>query len=1003
MRPATGCASCARSCAIRDASAPDLPGDGVLTTDFASIRDDPSIALVAELMGGVEPTGDYVLELLRAGKPVVSANKQLVARRGAELFAAASKSGVQLRFEASVCAAIPVIKVLRESFVATNVHRVLGIVNGTTNFILSQMEHGAEYPDALAEAQRLGFAEPDPTEDVNGADAAAKMAILATVAFGSRTTLDDVAFEGIEAITQEHVRAARELEMTVRLVGSATLVDGRLDVRVQPSLVDRHHPLAAVEGPFNAVMLQGDAIREITLEGPGAGGLETASAVVADMILDRRHDRHRLPAERRLLARARAASAGRPALAVLLPRRGRRRARRARAHCACALAARRVDRAPRRRISAKAARRSHAVTHETRARLDRGRTRGDRVAARDAVAADGAAGDLLARRHRDGLDVIPLVERYRSRLPLGAGDPVVTLYEGSTPLVHARRAVERARRRPLAEAREHEPDRLVQGSRHDRGGLPRGRRRRDGRRVRVDREHGRVGGGVRGARRVDRRDPPAGGRGRAGKLAQARAVGARLVAVRGTFDETLRAARALGDSGRYVLVNSLNPFRIEGQKTAAFEIAEELGRVPDVLALPYGGGGNTRAYARGFTEWDAGMPRIVAGAAARRDDTLASAIRIAQPAHRAEAEAAIRDSGGAVVELTDDEIVAAWRRLAELEGIFCEPASAAGVAATREGGSDRARSSRVITGHGLKDPDAVERIGSEIVEIDADAVVGDRSCFVALSHSRAGSRAGDHGEHRAGLRLRGRRVRPLDELTVSEGGEPDREHLGVRAFALLADPGGLRFDFTDRIPRARGLGSSASIIALGLAAASLVNGDDLDPERLLALGLPLEGHADNLSAALAGGVCLTWEGRIARIAETLPLAPIAVVPESRVLDGRGTRVAPRAGHASCGCGHRRSCGAARRRSRPQATPSSSQQLERRAARAVPRSDRARVRRRARRPADGAAGATISGSGPTVIVWAEEERADECARELEARFADATVLRLRVSAEGVGRA
>ena len=261
-----------------------VPDDGVLTTDFASIRDDGSIAIVAELMGGVEPAGDYVLELLRAGKPVVSANKQLVARRGAELFAATSKSGVQLRFEASVCAAIPVIKVLRESLVATNVHRVLGIVNGTTNFILSQMEQGAEYPDALAEAQRLGFAEPDPTEDVNGADAAAKMAILATVAFGSRTTLDDVAFDGIEAITQDHVRAARELEMTVRLVGSATLVDGRLDVRVQPSLVDRHHPLAGVEGPANAVMLQGDAIREITLEGPGAGGLETASAVVADLI-----------------------------------------------------------------------------------------------------------------------------------------------------------------------------------------------------------------------------------------------------------------------------------------------------------------------------------------------------------------------------------------------------------------------------------------------------------------------------------------------------------------------------------------------------------------------------------------------------------------------------------------------------------------------------------------------------------------------------------------------
>jgi homoserine dehydrogenase len=146
-----------------------FPEDGVLTKDFASIHDDPEIGVVAELMGGLEPAGEYVLDLLRAGKPVVSANKQLIARRGAELFAAASESGVQLRFEASVCAAIPVIKVLRESLVATNVHRVLGIVNGTTNFILSQMEQGDEYADALEEAQRLGFAEADPTEDVNGA------------------------------------------------------------------------------------------------------------------------------------------------------------------------------------------------------------------------------------------------------------------------------------------------------------------------------------------------------------------------------------------------------------------------------------------------------------------------------------------------------------------------------------------------------------------------------------------------------------------------------------------------------------------------------------------------------------------------------------------------------------------------------------------------------------------------------------------------------------------
>jgi homoserine dehydrogenase len=271
---------------VRDPSKerPEPPVDGVLTTDFAAIRDDPSIALVAEVMGGVEPTGGYVLELLRAGKPVVSANKQLIARRGAELFHAGSEAGVQLRFEASVCAAIPVIKILREALVATTVHRVLGIVNGTTNYILTKMEEGAEYADALADAQRLGYAEADPTEDVNGADAAAKMAILSTIAFGSRTTLADVAFDGIEQVTSEHVRAAREMEMVVRLIGAATLTDGKIDVRVGPALVDRHHPLAAVEGAMNAVMLQGDAIREITLEGPGAGGMETASAVVADMV-----------------------------------------------------------------------------------------------------------------------------------------------------------------------------------------------------------------------------------------------------------------------------------------------------------------------------------------------------------------------------------------------------------------------------------------------------------------------------------------------------------------------------------------------------------------------------------------------------------------------------------------------------------------------------------------------------------------------------------------------
>jgi len=268
---------------VRDpARHPDAPA-GLLTTEFDDIASDPSIAVVVEAMGGLDPAGAYVLDLLARGKHVVTANKQLVARRAPELFAAAAANGVQLRFEASVCAAIPVIKVLREALVVTNVHRVLGIVNGTTNFVLTEMEGGSTYAEALADAQARGYAEADPTDDVSGADAAAKMAILATVAFNTRVALEDVDHTGITEIDPIDVAAARELEMVVRLVGAARLVDGAYDVRVEPAFVDAQHPLAKVDGAFNAVMLQGDAIREITLAGPGAGGTETASAIVADI------------------------------------------------------------------------------------------------------------------------------------------------------------------------------------------------------------------------------------------------------------------------------------------------------------------------------------------------------------------------------------------------------------------------------------------------------------------------------------------------------------------------------------------------------------------------------------------------------------------------------------------------------------------------------------------------------------------------------------------------
>ena len=242
-----------------------------------------------------------------------------------------------------------------------------------------------------------------------------------------------------------------------------------------------------------------------------------------------------------------------------------------------------------------------------------------------------------------------------------------------------------------------------------------------------------------------------------------------------------------------------------------------------------------------------------------------------------------------------------------------------------------------------------------------------------------------------------------NELAVSEGGEPDRDHLGVQAFELLADPRGLAFDFTVRIPRERGLGSSASIIALGLAAATLVNGDELDPERLLALGLPLEGHSDNLSAALAGGVCLTWDGHIARVAETLPFAPIAVVPESRVLTAQARASLPeqvthRAASVSVAHAALLGAGIAASDGRLFAAALHDELHEPYRAATAPVFGAVRDDLPA-----GSIGATISGSGPTVIVWAEEEGAGECVRELERRFADATVMRLSVSPTGVERA
>ena len=259
---------------------------GVLTRsrgDFDDILERSD--LVCELIGGIEPARTYILRALDAGKHVVTANKQVLSQHGEEIYDAARRGGAQLRFEAAVGGVVPVIRVIHETLAAAHIERVHGIVNGTTNFILSQMTAtGASYEEALAEAQRLGYAEADPTEDVNGKDAAAKMAIIARLAFNAQVGLDDVQYEGIERIVPDDIAYAEELGLSLKLVGTAERRGDGLSVRVHPAFLYGSHPLASVSGSFNAVTIESPAITEITLSGPGAGGSQTASAVLGDVI-----------------------------------------------------------------------------------------------------------------------------------------------------------------------------------------------------------------------------------------------------------------------------------------------------------------------------------------------------------------------------------------------------------------------------------------------------------------------------------------------------------------------------------------------------------------------------------------------------------------------------------------------------------------------------------------------------------------------------------------------
>jgi homoserine dehydrogenase len=278
--------------AVRDAArVRDVPlGSQSFTTDAGRVVEAGDVDIVCELMGGVDPARELILRAFRAGKPVVTANKELVADHGGELFDAADEGGLDLYFEAAVAGGIPLIRPLKESLTGERIRRMLGIVNGTTNYILTQMsESGSSFADALAEAQRLGYAEADPTADVDGHDAAAKCAILASIAFNTRVVAADVFREGISAVTPQDIADAGRMGYVVKLLAIAELQDEAITARVHPAMVPATHPLASVRDAFNAVFIEGERVGQLMFYGRGAGGDPTAVSVVGDLVTVARH------------------------------------------------------------------------------------------------------------------------------------------------------------------------------------------------------------------------------------------------------------------------------------------------------------------------------------------------------------------------------------------------------------------------------------------------------------------------------------------------------------------------------------------------------------------------------------------------------------------------------------------------------------------------------------------------------------------------------------------
>jgi homoserine dehydrogenase len=262
-----------------------MPPESLQTAAAAEVISDPNVHIVVETIGGVSPAREYVLEAIGSGKAVVTANKELMAKHGAEILDAAAAVPVDVEFEGSAGGGIPIIRSLKESLEGNTIHEIVGILNGTTNYILTRMsESGESFDEALGEAQKLGYAEADPWADVEGDDAAYKIAILAAIAFGKRINIADVPREGISKITPSDIRYAAEMGYVIKLLAIAKDGGGQTEVRVHPALVPNTHPLAAVSDVFNAVLVRGDAVGDVMLYGRGAGSLPTGSAIVGDII-----------------------------------------------------------------------------------------------------------------------------------------------------------------------------------------------------------------------------------------------------------------------------------------------------------------------------------------------------------------------------------------------------------------------------------------------------------------------------------------------------------------------------------------------------------------------------------------------------------------------------------------------------------------------------------------------------------------------------------------------